>query len=269
LRPNAQQEIIMANPNSGRFNWHELSSTNVEAAVKFYAALLGWTVEEMPMGEMGTYRIFMQGDVRVGGAMAQPPGTPASVPSHWLTYVGVESADGCATKIQELGGKILMPATTVPNMLRFAVAMDPQGAAFGILQPMGEGAASPPPEPPPQPGLFVWDELHTTDQAAAGKFYGSLFGWTGKVGEGDPMKYWHWMNGGKDIGGMLTLQQPNIPPHWLAYIGVADVDGSTKKVRDLGGKVLMEPMDVPKVGKFSVVQDPTGAAFSLFRSARL
>jgi predicted enzyme related to lactoylglutathione lyase len=123
--------------------------------------------------------------------------------------------------------------------------------------------------PPPAPSTFVWDELHTKDQAAAGKFYSQVFGWTGKVGEGDPMKYWHWMNAGQDIGGMMDLMSPHAPPHWLAYLGVADVDASTAKVRELGGKVHMEPMDIEKVGKFSVVEDPTGAHFALFRSARL
>jgi uncharacterized protein len=259
----------MAKPYAGRFTWHELSSTDIDAALKFYVALLGWGVKEVPMGDMGTYRLLLVGDKQVAGAMAMPPGTPAGVPSHWLTYVGVENVDASAKQAEELGGKLLMPPTTVPDMLRFAVAMDPQGAAFGMLQPIGPSADNPPPETPPHPGKFVWDELHTKDQPAAGKFYGALFGWTGKIGEGDPMKYWHWMNAGKDIGGMMTLMQPNVPPHWLGYVGVSDVEGLTKKAAELGGKVLMEPMDVPKVGKFSVVQDPTGAVFSLFRSARM
>jgi len=160
-----------------------------------------------------------------------------------------------------------MPPTTVPDMLRFAVALDPQGAAFGLLQPVGASAENPPPETPPHAGKFVWDELHTSDQTAAAKFYGALFGWTGKVGEGDPMKYWHWMNAGKDVGGMMTLQQPGVPPHWIGYIEVPDVEGSTKKAAALKGKVLMDVMDVPRVGKFSFVQDPTGAVLALFRSA--
>jgi predicted enzyme related to lactoylglutathione lyase len=175
--------------------------------------------------------------------MAMPPGVPASVPSHWLTYVGVEDVDASAKKATELGGKILMPPTTVPDMLRFAVATDPQGATFGMLQPIGASADASP-DTPPHPGKFVWDELHTSDQPTAAKFYGALFGWTGKVGEGDPMKYWHWMNDGKDIGGMMTLMQPNVPPHWLPYVAVSDVEGLTAKAKTLGGKVLMETMQV-------------------------
>jgi predicted enzyme related to lactoylglutathione lyase len=104
--------------------------------------------------------------------------------------------------------------------------------------------------------------------AGAKKFYSSLFAWTGK-GDLDGKDYWHWLSAGKEIGGMTShMGGPNVPPHWLAYIAASDVDGATKKVETLGGKVMVQPMDLEKVGRFSVVQDPTGAVFSLFRSAR-
>jgi predicted enzyme related to lactoylglutathione lyase len=253
----------MANPNNGRFTWHELMTTDPVKAAKFYEGLLGWKTQEMPMGAMGTYRLFSNADKQIAGSMPAQPG----VPSHWLVYVASENPDASCARVTELGGKVIVPPTDVPDTVRFAVAMDPQGAAFGILKGLGPNANDPPYEGPPRLGTFCWDELHTKDQAAAGKFYGGVFGWTGKVGQDDPMKYWHWLNAGKDIGGMMNLMAPNIPPHWLAYIAVSDVDASFKKARDLGAKVLMEPMDIPKVGKFGVIQDPTGAAVALFRSA--
>jgi predicted enzyme related to lactoylglutathione lyase len=254
----------MANPNAGRFVWHEIVSQDIAAALKFYTALFGWTVQDMDMGPAGKYHMLMKGEDPVGGGMAAPPGAP----SYWSVSIGTENADVTAKQIVELGGKLLVPPTTVPDMVRFAVAMDPQGAAFGVAQGMGPGADKPPYDGPPRPGLFCWDELHTKDMEAAKKFYGPLFGWTGKMGEG-AMKYWHWQSGGKDIGGMLTLMMPNVPPNWLGYIAVSDVDADTKKTKALGGKVMMEPMEMEKVGKFSVVQDPTGSTFALFRSARV
>jgi predicted enzyme related to lactoylglutathione lyase len=255
----------MANPSTGRFVWHELMTTDAAAATKFYGGLFGWTVKEMP-GPMGTYRIFMQGEVQVGGAMAAPPG----VPSNWLVYMGVEDVDASAKKITELGGKIMVPPTTVPDMLRFACGMDGQKAAFGIMKPMGPGSDKPPYDGPARPGTFCWDELHTKDLEAAKKFYTGVFGWSGKASAGGTMDYWHWTSGGKDIGGMMSqMGPPGVPPHWLAYTAVSDVDGMTKKVETLGGKVMMPAMDIPKVGKFSVVADPTGGVFSLFRSAQV
>src|SRR3984957_3187523 len=254
----------MANPNTGRFTWHELMTTDPAKAAKFYEALLGWKVEEVPMGAMGTYRLFTNGDQQIAGSMPAQGGAP----SHWLVYVAAEDPDASSVKVKELGGKVLVPPTTVPDTVRFSIAMGPQGAAFGILKGIGPRANDAPYEGPPRIGTFCWDELHTKDQDAARKFYGALFGWTGKVGADDPMKYWHWANAGKDIGGMMDLMAPNIPPHWLAYLAVSDADASCKKAKDLGAKVLMEPMDVPKVGKFGVIGDPTGAAVALFRSAQ-
>jgi predicted enzyme related to lactoylglutathione lyase len=252
----------MANPNTGRFVWHELVTNDAPLATKFYTSLFGWTVMENPMPTGGTYRMFSQKDLMVAGAMA----APAGVPSNWLVYVGVDDVDISAKKIGELGGKTMVPPTTVPDMLRFACAMDPQGAAFGVLKGFGPGSEKPPYEGPPRPGTFTWDELHTKDLEGAKKFYGGLFGWTGKGGD---MEYWHWQHAGKEIGGLTAhMGGPNVPPHWLAYIGVTDVDGVTKKVETLGGKVIMPAMEIEKVGRFSVVQDPTGAVFSLFRSAR-
>ena len=75
----------MANPNNGRFNWHELMSSDIDKALSFYKSLFGWTTEGMDMGPMGTYHILKAGDVGLAGAMKGPP----NVPSHWLTYVGL------------------------------------------------------------------------------------------------------------------------------------------------------------------------------------
>jgi predicted enzyme related to lactoylglutathione lyase len=254
----------MANPNVGRFTWHELSSPDPAAAAKFYTSLFDWKVQEQEMGPMGTYRVFMKGDKMVGGAMKPPHGVPA----HWLPYVATTDTNAAATKIAELGGKILVPPTDVPKMVRFTVGMDPQGAAFGVLANISGQPEEAQTDAPPLPGTFCWDELHTKDIDAAAKYYGALFGWTGSASDG-PMKYWHWKNAGRDIGGMLTLMMPSVPPNWLAYLATADVDASTAKVKDLGGKVIVPAQDVEKVGKFSIVQDPTGATFSLFRSARV
>lgn len=253
----------MANPGTGRFCWHELVTTDLAAATKFYAELFAWTSSDNPSPAGGTYRMFSQGQTMVGGALAAPPG----VPSNWLVYIAVDDADASAKKVTELGGKIMVPPTTVPDMLRFACAADPQGAAFGILEPLGAGKQEKPYEGPARPGTFCWDELHTNDLAAAKKFYGSAFGWTGKGDGADP--YWHWRHGDKDIGGMLSLRGEHAPPHWLAYVAVSDVDAITTKAGSLGGKVLMPAMEIEKVGRFSVVADPSGAVFSPFRSARV
>jgi uncharacterized protein len=142
----------MANPSTGRFCWHELGTTDLTAATRFYGELLGWTFRDNPSPAGGTYRVFSLGETMVGGAMV----APAGVPSGWLVYVAVDDTDSATRKVVELGGKIMVPATTVPEMLRFACASDPQGAAFGILQPLGAGAQQHPYEGPARPGTFCW-----------------------------------------------------------------------------------------------------------------
>jgi predicted enzyme related to lactoylglutathione lyase len=253
----------MANPNTGKFTWHELMLKDEEKPVKFYTELFGWTVDSMDMGPAGTYRMFKKGDKTVAGSMKLPM---ADVPSHWLTYVAVEDTDATAAKITEQGGKIVVPPTSVPDMVRFLVAMDKEGAVFGVVQDIGSRPAEPLASPPPV-GHFCWDELYVKDPAAAAKFYGAIFGWTGKVGENDPMKYWHWLNQGKDIGGMMTLPSPEVPPNWLAYVNAGDVDASLKRAQSLGAKVMMGPMDIEKVGKFAILSDPGGAVFAIYQSA--
>jgi predicted enzyme related to lactoylglutathione lyase len=63
----------------------------------------------------------------------------------------------------------------------------------------------------------------------------------------------------------MSLQDATVPPHWQPYVAVGDPDATTAKAKDLGGAVLAEPMDVPKVGRIAVLRDPQGATFGIIR----
>jgi predicted enzyme related to lactoylglutathione lyase len=117
-------------------------------------------------------------------------------------------------------------------------------------------------------GTFCWPELHTTDVPAAKKFYGSLFHWAPNdmpVPEGDP--YTMLDLGGQTIGAMTPLQKEQtnagVPPHWNPYVAVANADETAKKATSLGGTVILPPFDVMDAGRMAVIQDPTGATFSV------
>jgi hypothetical protein len=103
----------------------------------------------------------------------------------------------------------------------------------------------------------------TKDVEAAKKFYGELLGWTFKGSEGGPA-YEHISANGKMIGGMMKLEQPGVPPHWLGYVSADDVRGSVSLVEKNGGKVHVPPQDIPKVGQFAITTDPQGAVFAPF-----
>ena len=114
-------------------------------------------------------------------------------------------------------------------------------------------------------GAFSWNELMTSDAAAAKKFYGALLGWQFKDMDMGKMVYTVVSTGGTDVGGMMgtPAEAKGMPPAWGAYITVNDVDAVVAKVAGLGGKVCMPPTDIPSVGRFAAIQDPQGAMVSL------
>jgi len=65
-------------------------------------------------------------------------------------------------------------------------------------------------------------------------------------------------------GGMMKLPAPDVPPHWMAYVLVDDVEASTAKVKELGGEIIKEVTEIPGMGAFSVIKDPTGAVLGLW-----
>lgn len=121
-----------------------------------------------------------------------------------------------------------------------------------------------------KPGTFCWAELATSDPDAAKKFYGDLFGWDhhdDPVGEG--MVYTMLMQGGKNVGALYGINEEmkahNVPPHWLSYVSVANVDASVAKAKEHGAEVPRPAADVADIGRMAVLTDPTGAHFALWQ----
>lgn len=114
------------------------------------------------------------------------------------------------------------------------------------------------------PGAFSWTELMTPDPKAASEFYGSLFGWTFDTMDAGEGPYRVVKVGETAVGGMMKTPPAakGMPPAWACYVTVADADATAARCKSLGGKVLMGPVDIPKVGRFVVLQDPQGAVFN-------
>jgi len=122
----------------------------------------------------------------------------------------------------------------------------------------------------PQPGIFCWFELGTSDAESAKKFYGELFGWTAHDTQAGPdMVYTILRRGGKDVGALYKLtaehEAKGVPPHWLSYVYVSSTDESAAKATELGGKVTMGPFDVGDMGRMAVIEDPSRAVFALWQ----
>ena len=121
------------------------------------------------------------------------------------------------------------------------------------------------------PGTFCWTELATRNLAAATEFYTGLFGWKANVKDIGHMNYVEWLIGEEPAGGMLEMDAnfpAEVPAHWMTYITVADCDASAAKAVEGGGKVVFPALDIPTVGRFAGIADPTGATFSIIKLAQ-
>ena len=112
----------------------------------------------------------------------------------------------------------------------------------------------------------IWVDLSSSNAAGSREFYSKLFGWNVDVNP-DPQYggYGRALLGGKDVAGISPTQTPEQPTAWSFYIGTDDAEATARRVRDAGGKVAVEPMDVGDQGKMAVFQDPTGAFISVWQ----
>lgn len=121
----------------------------------------------------------------------------------------------------------------------------------------------------PAVGTFCWPELATPDLEAAQAFYAALFGWTPDPVPSSGGTYLIWRKEGLQVGGAWQIptgmDAPTIPPHWLTYVKVADVEATAKTARDLGGTVVRRPYDVMDLGRAALIADPEGTTFMLWQ----
>jgi uncharacterized protein len=236
----------------GKFVWHDHSSPDPAKARKFYGDLFGWEYESF--GDMGYEMIKANGQLH-GGFGSPPDGPPPS----WLGHVLVADVDETVLKVEGAGGKIVAAPMDIPDVGRMAVIADPQGAVVSAFASAGD--------PPANEGIFVWDELLTTDVEAAKQFYGEIFGWTSTdMPMGDAGTYTMFKRAGDTtVAGLMQRPDENIPPNWGTYIGTPDVDATIARAKELGGTAITEPMDVPGQGRFAIIQDPTGAVFGIWQ----
>jgi len=256
----------------GRFVWYELSTSDPAAAQRFYKAFMGWGTQAFEeTGGGPPYTMWTNGEKPVGGVwqLSEELATKG-VPPHWLPYVGTDDVDETVAEATQLGGSVVVPPTDIPNMGRFAVLKDPQGAVFAIYK---SNQDMPDSEFKPQVGEASWHELTTSDHVAAFDFYSKLFGWEkqSEMDMGDGAMYlMYGRNGGPMLGGMWTWNKPEhpMPPNWLIYFKVDDADRTAQRIKQLGGQILNGPMDVPGGDRVAQAMDPQGAAFGIHSGAQ-
>jgi predicted enzyme related to lactoylglutathione lyase len=242
----------------GTFCWVDLSTTDLDAAKRFYGELFGWDTRDQPM-----YAFFdLDGAVVAGLAELQPQQAQAGMPPSWSTYVCVADADAAAARARELGASVTAEPFDIPEAGRMGVIADPQGAILLVWQPAPfEGA-----EVVNEDGAWSWSDLQTPDPAVAAQFYAQLFGWQiTPIAESGGM-YSTIAAGERTIGGIMRAGDGAANPFWTTYIGVPSADAVVEQAQGSGGRLVFGPMDVP-AGRFALVADPQGAVFGVVQGA--
>ena len=251
-----------------QFFWHELMTSDVKAAEKFYRDVVGWKATDA--GTPGQqYTLFNVGDRGVAGMLAITPDMAKhGARPGWLGYIAADDVDQAVARLKQEGGKVHIEPQEVPGIIRFAMVADPQGAPFYIAK--GLLANPPPPLAMRHAGHCGLERIDGIDWQAAFAFYSKMFGWTkAEAIDMGPMGiYQLFAAGGPPIGGMMTKPAALPVPFWGFYFNVAAIDAGTERIKAGGGKILNGPMQVP--GGQWVVQamDPQGAAFNLVASKR-
>jgi uncharacterized protein len=241
---------------SGTPCWVDLTVPDVEAAKGFYTAVLGWTYLDTGE-EFGHYQICTRdGHSAAGIGRQQSPDQPPA----WTTYLASDSVDDTAKKIIENGGTVLAGPFDVPRAGRMCVALDSQGAAFGVWQAAESIGA----ETYNEPGSLVWNEAAEPDADTARKFYAAVFGYSYQPVEGTGGEYTTFHRDGDPLGGIGGLgdRPPETPPPWMTYFMVADADAAVAAATDRGATVQGGPVDTP-YGRMASLTDPQGATFSI------
>ncbi|MBV8567630.1 MAG: VOC family protein [Methylobacteriaceae bacterium] len=258
---------MSTNPVFGKFVWYDQMSEDLKGSEAFYKKVVGWDIAANTMNEQA-YSILKTGDAMVGGLMPTPEDArKAGMKAGWTGYVAVDDVDAFAQKVKGAGGAVYRPAADIPNVGRFAVVADPDGAGFILFKGNGE---APPPQDPQGPGQFGWRELHAGNGAKAFDFYAGLFGWTkGEAMDMGPGGVYQIFNiQGTMAGGIMNKMAEEPRPHWLYYINVDAADAAVERVKAGGGQVLNGPMEVPGGLWATQALDPQGAMFGLLAPKR-
>ena len=239
--------------------WADLSTPDLAAAQAFYGAVFGWDFDAPAGAEYGGYVLArVRGAAAAGLGPVQQPG----MASAWTLYVASDDAEATAASITEHGGTLVLDPSRIGSMGSLLMGLDPTGAPFGVWQAgehIGAGIAN-------EPGALVWEDLCSPDPDRAATFYSGVFGWDTRP-EGDTgYRVFSQAGTGVPLGGIGGMAgHDHLPPRWLVYFAVADLDAATSAAEAAGGRVERRAADAP-YGRTAAVSDPAGADFLLIEA---
>ena len=238
----------------GQVVWVDLLTEDADVAPAFYTALFNWSIQDTATGTL----LVTHQNRAIGGISEIADRLPEVDESMWLVGVAVKNVKEAVAAARQRGAVVRRDTTRLDGFARFAVIEDPQGATVLLLDPQRELGGS------EGPGSWVWAELWTRDVEAASAFYADVIGY-----ELDEMQrhrgvYNLFSSGGEPRAGLVELEDLGIEPSWVPYIGVADLEATVGRARELGGRVLLASDVELAEGRVALLADPTGAGFFVY-----
>ena len=253
----------------GTPSWAELDTTDEIGALAFYSALFGWVDDPQEITPGWYYHMQRLNGLEAASIYRQSDEELAqNVPPHWNIYFTVVNVEESVAAVTRNGGTVAFGPMDVFEAGRMAMCQDPQGAFFAMWQPNQHIGA----RIKGETGAMCWNELLTTDRAAAIEFYLNALGMErGEVAEA--MDYPMLKAGGTEVAGVaqITPEMSQFPPHWSVYFCVDNVVATVEQAQSLGASVYVPPTDIvkvegqPAIGRLAVLADPQGAAFSVLQ----
>ena len=273
-------------PAPGTPIWWDLASEDVAATQRFYRGLLGWQWRDVMSGPDGVYAMATVGGKAVGGVYTFKPGMPEPPGKRtWVHQLWVDDAVTAVARAAAAGATVVFEPCDDPAFGGLkSLLLLPEGQPIVVWQGDGDDGISP--EAFGEVGAACWVELYSRDVAAVNKAFQASFGfqfarvemtrpaaeWESADGGEIPFEY-HWLRvPGADAprGGMMAMDASwgDMPAHWMLYFRVTDCDAAAAHAAELGGTVCVPPTDIA-IGRFSVLDDPHGATFSIIALANI
>lgn len=196
----------------------------------------------------------------------------AELPLQWMPHLQVEDVGVSAERAVALGGRVLVHHEDEEGRSQWAVVVDPNGAAFGLI-PVVPSEAIPSSMTGPgveATGRIAWLDLTVPNAPATRDFYRDVVGWSVKDvemedAEGSYADYALCTADGTGVAGACHARGVNqgLPPVWLLYLPVGDLDESLARAREEGGEVLRVRTTSSGDPAYAVLRDPVGACFAL------
>ncbi len=237
----------------GKVIWHDLVTEDPAGAQRFYGDLFGWTFRAVPGLD---YSIIMHRGQAIGGIVDARLFEQKGRISQWVIALSVADMDQAVAEIKGAGGTILGGPSDAGDRGELALARDPQGANFALLEtrdgdPLDREAGI---------NDFMWNELWTSNAAQATNFYQQLANYKPAAMNMDDGKQYDYLQvNGKPRLAIIDNPVADLLPTWVAYVRVVDPGVIATKAEELGGTVMYRGKSAQTGGELAIIIDPSGA----------